>query len=674
MRAAACSMLRSFALATAILAGNVARAAPEAPDQIRARLASAGDVERHKSDTVVVLDSTDVTVRPDGIGVFTTQRVVKALRDAGVRHESIQRFNFDPATNRLRIVAVRVHEADGGVRELPAGDVKLQPDDSSVIYWGNQQFVAAIPDLQVGESVETIVERTGFNVAYLGQDATGGATVLEAGAADLTPPVPGHWHDEVAFWSSVPVLLKRYVVRVPRDKPLQFEVYNGELRSSVTLQGDQIVYAFERESIAPFQSEPRMAPAGDVMPKLLLATLPDWESKSRWLYGANEPQLASNDEIAAKVRELTTGLTTDEQKIYALNRWVADAIRYVGTSRGSCEGYTVHSSAETFRDRGGVCKDKAGMLATMLRVAGYESYVAMTLARQEVFPIPADQFNHCVTVLRRSDGSFELLDPTWMPRSRDNWSTFEPEQHVVYGTPEGHGLLRSPYIEPAANEIVWRAESRLLPDGQLRGTVSLRAVGGPETLLRRALAGHDPASRDRELDQALARVDPAVRLIQFSTTEPQDYSGPFEAACDYFVPRHALGSGPRRYLRLPDLRPLLSEVALSDLAGTTGPSERKYPLMLRTTRLARMEGTLALPPGWKVETAPESVSIDGDAASIAFTCEAGDGELRYACTLTVKTHRVQPEDYPDYKKVIDAFDKLDEAIVVCRAESASASR
>lgn len=669
-----------FLLAAACAPAALADAEPI--ERIRERLAAAGDAETYNSDTVIVLDAKEVTVAPDGIGTAIEQQVVKILRDGGIRAQSVQRINFDPNTNRIRVIALRVHRASGEVEELPLERVRHQPDDSRVIYWGNEQFVAALPRLAVGDAVETIIERTGFNVAYLAESPApagrGGAVLtgagLVAGAQTLEAAMPGHWHDEVHFWSSTPIIEKRYVVRTPKDKPLQFEVYNGELRTSVTLEGDHIVYAFEKRDIPVFRREPSMVNPGDVAPKLLLATLPDWESKSRWLYEANETQFERNDALREKVRKLIADCRTDDEKIYALNRWVADSIRYVGTSRGPAEGYTTHTAIETFTDRGGVCKDKAGILTAMLREAGFESYVAMTLARQEVFPVPADQFNHCVTVVRHRDGAFELLDPTWMPRSRDNWSTFEPLQHVVYGTPEGHGLLRSDYVPPTDNEVTWESHVRLLPDGQLRGSLSLHAVGGAETLLRRVYAGRSPEDRTRAYEDALARVGSDVRVVQIEAMDPLDFSGPKRMRCEYFLPRYSLGEGPRRYFRLPMARPLFAEVALSDLANTAGRETRTHPILLRTTRLATVRESIQLPPGWRVEHVPVPVSIDGPAASLEFTAEAANGELHYTTVLTVKTHRVLPEDYADYKKVMDAFDKLASEYVVCVVESASASK
>jgi hypothetical protein len=426
-----------------------------ADDLLAAKIKAASGAEKYDAEAVVVLDETRVTVRPDGIGEAVYCRAVKVLRETGARREAVQRFTFDPTTNVFEARAVRVYRTDGRVEEVPLTGLVIQPETQWGIYWGSQQALISVPRLEVGDTVATEVVKTGFNVAYLRQDAPAQAITSAAGRPDgaadrtkpdpaadrvaprpsnstftarskvaksaaLEPPMPGHWFDEAAFYSSLPVIEQRYIVRMPRDKTLQFEIYNGELRVSKTIDGDHVVYTFEKRDIAPFPGEASMVARTDVGCKLVLATLEDWPSKSRWFHEKNEASFAVNDDIRAKVAEVTAGLSTDEEKITALNHWVAENIRYVGTSRGACEGYTTHHVQETFRDRGGVCKDKAGLLVAMLRVAGFDSYIVMTQAGSDVMPIPADQFNHAVTCIRYPDGGFRLLDPTWMPKSREN--------------------------------------------------------------------------------------------------------------------------------------------------------------------------------------------------------------------------------------------------------------
>jgi transglutaminase-like putative cysteine protease len=679
-----------------------------ADDDTKAKIAAAGDAAKYNADAVVVLDETDVTVRPSGIGTARSHVVTKILKDCAIRAQSVQVFQFDPNTNRLELDAVRVYRADGRVEELPLEGKIEQPQPAWGIFWGTQQYLVSVPRLAVGDAVETITEMTGFNVAYLdtdgleelggtgvppvegtgkmpvppGDQGTGetptppgatspGATPagegeeLNARGQVLKPPVPGNWHDEVHFWSSVPIIEKRYTVRVPKDKPLQSEVYNGELRTSELLDGDQIVYTFEKKDITPVKSEPAMEPWPNVGTKLLLATLPTWQDKSRWLYEVSEPQFQADDAIRAKVAEVTKDCKTDEEKYTALNHWVAENIRYAGTSRGMCEGYTIHACRETFRDRCGVCKDKAGMLAGMLRVAGFDAYVCMTMARQRVDRIPADQFNHCVTCIRGKGGKLTLLDPTWMPKSRDNWSTFEPLQHVVYGLPEGKGLSQSPDFPPDDNVATWQGESSVETDGGLTGKLTFTACGAPETRLRRALAGRPVDERADLFDASFQRLSPNVRVSGLTCTDPLDFSGPIKLQCHFEAGHYVVGSGALRLLALPMLQTVLGDRTLADLFGNTASTERKYGLRLWATRKARFEETVKLPAGWEVSQLPDAVDMDGPSAALQFKIESQPGQLHYTCELVVKRWIIPPAEYANYKEVIDKFEELAGRVVAC---------
>jgi hypothetical protein len=643
----------------------------EDTDDIQARIAAAGDADKYDANAVVVLDATDVTVQPNGIGIAERQHVVKVLRDAGIRSQAVQRFTYDPLTNNLELIAIRVYRADGSIEEVALDTRADQPQPSHLLFWGSKQFVVAIPRLEVGDAVETISKLTGFNVAYLTE---GEEPAVNSLGEVLKPPVPGHWHDEVHFWSSLPVIEKRYTVRVPKDKPLQYEVYNGELRTAVTFDGDHIVHSFTKKDITPFKNESSMEATPNVAPKLLLATLPDWESKGRWLYSVSEPQLEADDAIRAKVAEIIKDCKTDEEKYTALNHWVAENIRYSGTTRGMAEGYTIHDIKETFRDRLGVCKDKAGMLCGMLRVAGFESYTVMTMARQRVDYIPADQFNHCVTCIREPDGSLTLLDPTWMPKCRDNWSKLEPLQDVVYGTPEGVDLSQSPYFPPEVNLATWQATTELDRDNSLKGSLEFTAIGAPEGRLRRTLSGLHPRERHRFFDNTIMRLSPNARMVSVTHTDPVDFSGPMNITADFAAERFAVGDEDWRCLPLPMMKTIFGDRTLYDLLGKTSLDERKYGLRLLATRGARFEETLRLPGDWTVVAKPEPVDLDGPSAALHFEIETTPGQIHYTCELSVKHWTIPPDEYANFKEVMDKFEELSGRTIACQLEASSVRR
>ena len=656
------------------LAVVLAMAATAPANDLRERLAAVTS-EKYPSDAVVVLSDIDVTVQPSGIGVTRTREVVKVLREGGVRGQAVRRFEFDPTTNRICVEALRVHRADGGVVEVPLRAAAVQPVPQWGIFWASDQVLIDLPRISPGDAVESVYTKTGFNVAYLADGPGGplaGAVSYGADLSALEPPMPGHWYDEVEFWSSTPVVEKRYTVRAPRSMPLQYEVYNGELRASVTFEGEDVVYRFEKRDIQPVAPEPSMASTRDTQCKLVLATLEDWPSKSRWFHEKNEPSFETSDEIRAKVREIIAGLHSDEEKITALNHWVAENIRYVGTSRGACEGYTTHHVQETFRDRGGVCKDKAGLLVAMLREAGFESYIVMTQAGTDVAPIPADQFNHAVTCIRNADGTFRLLDPTWMPKSRENWSSAEQLQYVVYGTPEGEPLAISPYSGPEENTAAWRGASDLTASGTLRCQLEFTAVGSPETSLRRSLAGDPPAERVGTLEGWLRTLSPDARLAEHAIMDAADFSGPIRLRAGVEAAGYAFGSDQRRFLRLPMLRRVLGDVVAGDLRNTTSLETRKYPLRLRSTRRIEISETLRLPAGWKARDLPEAVTMDGPAAALKFSVQQSGGTIEYTLVLDVRQRTIPVADYANYRDVVRAFERLCERYVACAPEAKSA--
>lgn len=642
-------------------------------DDLKSRITSAGDAKRHDADLVIVLDETTVTVRPNGIGEARTRRIAKVLREKGARGEAVQRFDFDPKTNELTLNAARVHRAEGHTEEIPLDCAVEQPAADRTIFWGSRQRLLSVGRLEVGDAVETIVTKTGFNVAYL-SDATAERGTGSRGAAPLEPPMPGHWYDEVIWSAGVPIIEKRYVVRMPKDKPLQYEIYNGSLRVAVALDGEHMVYTFEKRDIPAWKGEPRSAARSDIDCKLVLATLPDWESKSRWFYEKNEASFAVDDAIRGTVAEIIASCRSDEEKYTALNHWVAENIRYVGTSRGACEGYTTHPAIETFHDRGGVCKDKAGLLVAMLRVAGFESYLVMTQAGSSVAPVPADQFNHAVTCIRNKDGSFTMLDPTWMPKSRDNWSTAEALQNIVYGTPEGIGLSITPASEPGENTIQYFAVTSAFSDGRIEGHVTLTATGTPETQLRRRLAGRVPAERRQVIEEGFARLGPAVQLTNLRIMDPVDFSRAIEIESDFTAAGFVVSGRAKAYVKLPMMQRVLADVVCGDWEGTTSLAERKHPLRMRATRRLEIREKLLLPAGWRAADVPRARSLDGPAASLAFAIERTDGAIEYRCVLDVKKHVVPPAEYANFREVMQALDEIAARPMVCEWEVASAQR
>jgi transglutaminase-like putative cysteine protease len=551
------------------------------------------------------------------------------------------------------------------------------------IYWGGRMQALALPRLNEGDAIEIETYRKGFQIAYLDNGSETNAGGTGQGAADgqagtgqedkYIPPMEGHFYDVVLFQGRVPIIEKSYTVHTPKDKPIQFSVYNGEVFSKVTFDDERFSYKFWKRDVPAAKSEWRSAGFSDYAPKVVLATVQDWYEKSRWFWEANQNQFADNEEIHQKVTEITAGLKTDAEKIAAINHWVAQEIRYCGLNMGQGEGYTLHPGDMIFTERSGVCKDIAGMTITMLRSAGYEVYPAMTMAGSRVERIPADQFNHCVAALRRSDGTFELLDPTWIPFAMYNWSRAEGEQNYVIGTPTGEDLAITPAYRPEDNQVTIELDAEVTADGTLAGSLKLQAAGYADTRLRRSV-GFVPKSQIRpRLERWLATLSPAAELVSYEFGDHRDFSVPLALKLEFRIAGYATVGQTRVILQPCAARLVLGNYGgLFRFAARDLPVERTLPALIWYPQKVSIDETIAIPKGYHPQSLPGDwqAGADTDIASCSFSHHAGKKQHTIAGTIRVEKRTIPPEDWPAFRAAIQMLQDLGTMKIVAKRKGA----
>jgi hypothetical protein len=661
---------RPFRVLAACCLLLVARGAPAGPpgpatdEEVQSLLARATVDAYPNVDVLTVLDESDVYVRPSGLATTEHREIVRLLTTSGARSKAVLRYSIDPDTNRFAIRSVRIHRADGGIEESSLEGIVTQPTRQGSIFWGGTQYLLSLPKLEAGDALEIRTSKIGFNIAYL----TDGVPAPALSGDGLTPPMPGHWYESTMFQGGSPIMKKRYAVHMPSNMPLQYEVYNGAVRSSLWSEGDTNIHTFIAEDVPAAPREPHSVAGSDRLTKLVMATVPDWEMKSRWFHEVNEGQFEADDDIRAKVAEITAGMTDREEKIEALLHWVADNIRYYGTSRGPCEGFTLHTGIETFRDRGGVCKDIAGMLITMLRVIGEESYPTLTMAGSRVEAIPADQFNHTVTAIREPDGNIRVLDPTWSPTSKELWSSREALQGIVHGTPEGQTLMLSPYFPPEHNRMIVQSDCTIEEQGACTAWVKMDLAGYPGTSLRRSANRAEPYDQQARFEDQLGISD-GMTIDHIDWIRPQDYRTDAWLTMEISDPGYAATGPDRLAFKLPMMQHPFRSMLNSDLGTNVNLDERRYALKLRATRQIVYEETISLPEGYIAIDLPEPESIDEDTAMLDWTIEQDGGALTYRFELQLRDHIVAPEDYEGLKQAFETMRRLADTWIICERQA-----
>ncbi len=629
-------------LLAAVLAGSVF----VAKAQDKGDLVRATDSEKYKAyNQVTIFDSTDVFMEESGLSYVNSHRLVKIINYAGAKANSVVKVDYDPQSAYVEIRKVVVYRSNGSVEEIPL-KVMDYVAPARMIYWGASQKMVEVGHLDPGDAVEVWTFRKGFTYALLQADDD----------SRYIPPMRGHFYDIVPFWSNQPIVQKVYRVNVLKNKNLQYNVYNGELSSSQAFDADRVIYTFVKNNIKPIARESAMLASNDVETKLLLSTSPNWEAKSTWFYGVNEDygSFKSTPELTKKVRELLVGAKTEEDSIATLTHWVADNMRYAGISMGEGEGYTLHNAKMNFTDRCGVCKDKASLLIAMLRAAGFNAYAAMTMAGERIDRIPADQFNHSVTVVQRRNGRYQLLDPTWVPNVRELWSSAEQQQGYLMGLPNGADLAVTPVSAPENHYVRITGSSELKPDGTLVGEFTIAAEGQSDAAVRSIFSARRSEWR-RNVEMELIRVAPQAQITSVTYTDNDTYlKQPVKITYKYRIPNYALVSD-KELIFTPLLAKGVFTRAMGHMAINVSEEKRHYPFKDRCSRLVEVKETVKLPAGFSTqEPMPEMQKVDGKSVSYNGGYTLRGNTLTFEQKASYGKRVYEASDWNDFRNAVMA--------------------
>lgn len=616
------------------------------------KIKKAGGAEKYPgSGTVIIFDSISVNVKESGLSYVITHNLQKILTEKAANALNVLKIDYDPLSAFIEFREIKIYRKTGQIDNVSLEKVLDFPAPARMIYWGARQKMVELGHLEVGDAIEVTTFRKGFTYALLTQSSDDERYI---------PPMKGHFYDIVEFWNDNFILSKIYKVSMPKSKTLQYKFFNGTPQIVQSSTDSIQTFCFTLNNIEKIQREDHMVALSDVGPKLLLSTSPDWESKARWFYKVNEDygSFNSTTEINKKVKEILKDAKSELDSITRLTQWSADEIRYSGLSMGEGEGYTLHKGEMNFCDRCGVCKDKAGMLVTMLRAAGFESYAAMTMAGSRIEDIPADQFNHSVTVVKLRNGEYKMLDPTWVPFTRELWSSREQQQNYLMGLPDGADLMEIPISSPDNHYIKINIKSELHTNGTLKAKIFLEAEGQSDAAIRSIFTYSLKEQWENNLIYQLGKIHPMVQIDSLHFTDPYAYrETPVQIIAMISIPNYAINTA-KSSIFVPLSMKNLFDYAQSHLFFDTSLVARKYAFVDRCSRLVEISETLQLPDGTTISNIPETINFIGKAASFSFESKQEKETLTISEKIRLEKRVYTTQDWPDFKTAVSNQIKL----------------
>ncbi len=507
------------------------------------------------SGEAFVLDRVDVVyaMNADGTGYMQKTVVAKIQSEAALQQLGIIGMVFAANSQHVEFHYLRTRRPDGSVTETPVSGMLEQPLQTTVqAPFYSDLKVAQLPvkSLQVGDTVEwqgrvVMTKAEAPNEFWDSENFVTDGTVVREQSLELRVPAT----KAVTVWTN-PAL----GIKVKQSKDGDQTVYRWETQQLKPTVGPEAEAAKEAKKKHVLTADEELDEERGKLPSVAWTTFPNWAAVGEWYRGLELSRAMPDDEIKAKVAELTAGKTTEEDKVRAIYEYVSTQVRYIGVAFGVGR-YQPHEAVDVLHNQYGDCKDKATLLTSMLAAAGVPSDAALIGAGvrfNEAVPSPGS-FNHLITHLKLNGQDVWLDSTEEVAPYRMMYSALRDREALVVpptGTP---ALEKTPKAPPFAAFQTWTAKGSLDANGISDSQITLLTRGDDELAMRAAVRQLGPAQYDEMTQRLIGMLGYGGKESHAAFSRPDDVNEPFRMSFGY----HREKAGDWDNLRIiPQLAPV----------------------------------------------------------------------------------------------------------------------
>jgi transglutaminase-like putative cysteine protease len=555
----------------------------------------------------------------------------KVLSASGLEQASELRIRFDPSYQRLLVHHVRLTRDGLSVGTFTPRDVKIiqhEEDLDQRIYDESLTALVFLKDVRPGDVLDYAYTIQGQN-----------------------PILEGRFAARLPLGYSVPVSLVRHRILWPAGRTLRHKGHRTTIEPRTeTARDGRTTYVWERRDVPAIVREDRLPAWHDPDPWVQVSEFASWAEVASWAERLFAAETRSSPALERLVEEWRR-LPTEEERARAAVRMVQDEIRYLGIESGP-NSHRPHSPAQVLGQRFGDCKDKALLLALMLRRLGLAAEPALvdTDARQQLdewLPTPF-AFDHAI-VRATVDGQELWIDGTHAQQGGPLTTSPAPAFERALVVREGvTGLVPIPRAAPTLPTTIVEETYTAPPAGGAGRLEVLTTYTGADA--DRTRAGLDSQSADERARGYLnfyARRNRGIRAEAPPVVTDVRATNVVTVTERYELPQF-WDEGLRRFRAWPVLDALQKpETTLrSQPLGVTHPQRLRYRVRLRG---------LAAPPD-----APDLAVVEDAAFRFSRSGERSGGALTLTWDYETRADSVAPAAVANHLGHIDdVYGELD---------------
>lgn len=561
-----------------------------------------------QSSAAYLLDEARTVIYPDYASLIRYHQIIKILDQSAVEHYAQYHLARSTSTSQATVESARVIKKDGKIQDLTDS-----ADENSVPF----------PSLAIGDTID---------VTYRVEDYHRGSLAHE------------FWDQWSFNTPNAPSLYCRYVLITPVDMTYQIQNHGAVPSPVIKESGGWRIKEWIMKDIPPMPTELLGAGYTDSSLWIDVSTIKSWSEIVDWYEDLSRPRCIPDGVVRAKALELTKDATTEQDKIQALQGFVAREVQYQ-SSPFRLSAYVPTEGKKVINERYGDCKDKAALLTSMLAAIGIKCEMVLLSPRSHGLTpyLPSPRFNHAIARVETAQG------PLWVDATADQlaFGSLPPQDQQVPAliiADHTSDLTVTPLL-PADKDISAAVSTASLSDdGSLKGSYDW-TLSGSQAWETRSVVSRVPESKQDELKQELAQYlikDAQVDSGSWEQLAMPD--SPLRFHFQYHVSHDGTAAGTFLLATLPWASVEDSQqVALLQKPGRTEDLDA-----ISSRGHSKDTLLLTLPAGYLPQDLPATIQRQSPFGEYTITYKMQGTTLTATRDILLTATRVDAKDVPDY--------------------------
>ena len=353
--------------------------------------------------------------------------------------------------------------------------------------------------------------------------------------------------------------------------------------------------------------------------------------------------------IAAKSKELTTGLTTDIDKIKAIYYYVQNNIRYIAFEDGMA-GFKPEKADEVLRKKYGDCKGMANLTKEMLVAAGFNARLCWLGTNHIAYDYQTPSMavdNHMICALLYN-GKTYYLDATETYIGFDEYAERIQGRQILMEDGDKYLLNRVP-VTPASQNADIETDELAVNGNNLAGKVGHVWKGEAKEEVLAGLNSIKHENEDKAMIQYLSsnNTDYAINNLQFSSADSRDKDMTASYDLDF---KNAVNTFSKTiYIDLDTKKELSTDVIKLP--------ERKYDYWFPYKTDVDLTTQLAIPAGYKAGNIPAKLDVVNPDYEFHISYTVLPGKIVYKKNLIIKNTSLAKSKFAQWNLDIDRLNK-----------------